>query len=377
MKVRLATQDLIRALTRAYGIVDKRSSMPILSYALLETVGNDTVRISAASAETRLTATYPASVDEPGRIAVNARQCYEIAKTLPGETVDLDSSEDETGVALVSGPSRFKLVVASADDFPGDEVHTAHTTFTIDASSMARMIDRTLFCASSDENRHSLNGVYFISPKENVLRLVATDGHRLAMVEESFEHSIPCPEGVILPRKGLLELRRTLADSEGNNPEHPQTVELGFTDSHAILQAGAVTLQARLVEGQFPAYEKVIPKDPTLEGSMARAGLIDALKRVSLLSHGRGHMVRLSFQSDGLTLAAEDPEQGEASETIPVQFSGDEPIVMGFNARYLLDVLSHIDEKGVRFRFSDPLSPTLLQPIEDTRFLSVVMPMRL
>lgn len=370
MKMTLKTAELTKALYRVQGIADKKSTMPILAHVLLNATREGLV-VSATDMDVGLSGTYEAEITEPGAVAVQAKQLYEIVKSLGGETVALEKQENNW-VELRSSASRFRLVGMTADEFPALPTHAQTKTFAIPATDLARLIDRTLFCVSTDDNRHNLSGVYCESPKSNLLRLVATDGHRLALAEHHFETEIPIDRGVIVPRKGFQELKRVLADTgEGGS-----TVELGFSGTSGVLRAGSVMLSTRLVEGQFPDYQQVIPKPGDKTAYLGRHGFAEALRRVSLLSQGRAHGVRLRFEAGKVELVAEDPELGEAHEELAVEYRG-EPLAIGFNARYLLDVLVLIDEDEVAFELADDLSPGVLKPRKDSGFLAVVMPMRI
>ncbi len=370
MKMSLKTAELAKALYRVQGIADKKSTMPILAHVLLN-ASKDALAVSATDMDVGLSGTYEASVSQPGAVAVNARQLYEIVKSLSGDKVELEKQENNW-VELRSGASRFRLVGMAADEFPALPTHAQTKSFTIPAADLAKLIDRTIFCVSTDDNRHNLSGVYCESPKSKLLRLVSTDGHRLAMAEQTFAADIPIERGVIVPRKGFQELKRVLSDTG----DGVTNVELGFSGNSGVLRAGSVTLSTRLVEGQFPDYAQVIPKAGDKTAKLGRAAFSEALRRVSLLSQGRAHGVRLRFTPTTVELIAEDPELGEAHEELAVEYKG-EPLTIGFNARYLLDVLALIADEGVLFELTDDLSPGVLKPVEETGFLAVVMPMRI
>ncbi|RYF02858.1 MAG: DNA polymerase III subunit beta, partial [Deltaproteobacteria bacterium] len=209
------------------------------------------------------------------------------------------------------------------------------------------------------------------SPKAGQLRMVSTDGHRLALAEAQFDATLSLPGGAIVPRKGFLELKRVLGDGQDTDVVH-----LGFSKNSCVVRINRTTLCTRLIEGQFPDYAQVIPQAGNKNVRLSRLAFADALRRVSLLSQARAHGVRFTFEPGNLSLLAEDPEFGDAKENFPIEYSG-EPLTVGFNARYILDVLSLIGEQGVRFDLADELSPGVLRPLEDSSFLAVVMPMRI
>jgi DNA polymerase-3 subunit beta len=328
--------------------------------------------VSATDLDVGLCGAYRAEVKDAGSVAVHARQLYEVVKSLPTKTVEL-TKQDNNWVELKSGSGRFRLVGMAADEFPALPTHAQAKSFTISAKDLAAMIDRTLFCVSTDDNRHNLSGIYCESPEAKVLRMVATDGHRLALTQKTFAVEISIDQGVIVPRKGFQELKRVLSDSSEGIDE----VELGFSGNTGVLKAGSVVLSTRLVEGQFPDYDQVIPKGADRLAKIPRHAFAEALRRVSLLSQSRSYGVRFAFEQGKMDLLAEDPEFGEAQETIDIDYSG-EGLTIGFNARYILDVLSLIHDDTILLEFSDDLSPGIIKPENHGRdFLAVVMPMRI
>jgi len=370
MKMTLRTAELARALYRVQGIADKKSTMPSLAHVLLNATSEGLV-VSATDMDVGLAGHYEATVQTPGAVAVHAKQLYEIIKSLSAPSVEIEK-RDNNWIELRAGASRFRLVGMAAEEFPALPTQAQIKPFAIPAADLVRMIDRTIFCVSTDDNRHNLSGIYCESPKPNVLRMVSTDGHRLALAEHTFAVPIHIEHGVIVPRKGFQELKRVLSDST----EHITTVELGFSATSGVIKAGSVTLSTRLVEGQFPDYTQVIPKGGDKLIKIARAPFAEALRRVSLLSQGRSYGVRLSLNDGTLVLVAEDPEFGEAHEEIEVSYKGG-PLTIGFNARYILDALALINDEGVLLELADDLSPGVLKPIEEPGFLAVVMPMRI
>ena len=368
MKINVKRSELVRALYRVQGIVEKRPTMPIAAHVLLEAEAQG-LTVSATDADVSLAGAYEAEVLTPGKITVHARQLYDIVKSLAHDDISLQA-RDNHWLELKCGNSEFHLAGNAADEFPALPEVERHAQLVISAATLLQMIDRTLFCVSTDENRHNLAGVYCEPQGDKVLRMVSTDGHRLALAEGEVSSGPMFARGVLVPKKGLMECRRVLSETHGEGEVH-----LGIVNHGAIFRYNNVTLTTRLIDAAFPDYRQVIPEAGTKEVQLGRAAFTDALKRVSLLSQSRSHGVRMQFADNTLTLEAEDPEQGDAREHLPVEYSG-EAITIGFNARYVLDVLALITEPRVRFQLSDDLSPGVLQPLEDRRFVSVVMPMR-
>ena len=368
LKINVKRNELVRALYRVQGVVEKRPTMPIAAHVLLEAEAKG-LTVSATDADVSLAGTYEAEVVSPGKVTVHARQLYDIVKSLAGEQVSLQIRENNW-LELQCGNSEFHLAGASADEFPALPEVERHEQCVMPAATLLQMIDRTLFCVSTDENRHNLAGVFCEPQGERTLRMVSTDGHRLALAEGDVTKGPLLAQGVLIPKKGLMECRRVLSESHAEGE-----VRLGVVSHGAIFTYNNVTLTTRLIDSSFPDYRQVIPETGTKEVQLARTAFADALKRVSLLSQSRSHGVRMQFEAETLTLEAEDPDQGDARERLDVTYTG-EPITIGFNARYVLDVLALITEPRVRFQLSDDLSPGVLQPLDDKRFTSVVMPMR-
>jgi DNA polymerase-3 subunit beta len=371
MKMSIQAAELARALYRVQGIADRKSTMPILAHVLLDATPDQGLTVSATDLDVGLSGRYSAEVHQAGSVAIHARQVYEIVKSLPTQSIQFHK-QDNNWVEIKSGSSRFRLVGMAADEFPALPTLVQSKTFKVPAAELALMIDRTLFCVSTDDNRHNLSGIFCESPEPNLLRMVSTDGHRLAMSERKFDGDVTIDQGVIVPRKGFQELKRVLSDST----ETIEDVELGFSGNSGVLRAGRVTLSTRLVEGQFPDYTQVIPKSSSRNARINRPVFAEALRRVSLLSQSRAYGVKLAFSAGKLDLLAEDPEFGEAQETIEVDYDA-EPLNIGFNARYILDVLSLTQDEGIQFELSDDLSPGIIRPAENGGFLAVVMPMRI
>jgi DNA polymerase-3 subunit beta len=373
MKIIIRTEELRRALHRVQGIAKSKSTMPILAHVLLEAAKDgehEALRLSATDLDVGLSGEYQAEVLEPGAIALQARQLYDILKSLSTEMLEL-TSRDGNRMELLAGKTRFELVGMGADEFPSVPSHAQVETFTLPAADLLQLVDRTLFCVSTDEHRHHLSGVYCVRSGSHGLRMVATDGHMLALAEKTFESEIPLESGVIVPRKGLQVLKRVLSDADG-----AAEVELGFSGTNGLLRAGSVVLSTRLVEGLFPEYDQVIPQESERVVKLARVAFSDALRRVSLLSHNRAFGVRMRFEEGSVELTAEDPDTGRASDTLVCEFRG-APLEVGFNARYIQEVLSHISDESVLFALSDHLSPGVIRPFEEPGFLAVVMPMRI
>lgn len=370
MRITVATQEFAKALYRAVGIADKKSTMPVLAHVLLKAESGVGLTVSATDLDVGIQGTYQADIEVSGSVSVNAKHLFEIIKSLTSDSISLEV-KDNYWIEVHSGAFKTNLVGMNAEEFPALPEPGDINTFKVPADALIQMIDRTLFCVSTDDNRHNLSGVYCESTESGLLRMVATDGHRLALSEHQFDCDIPLQQGVIVPRKGFQELKRVLSDGDST-----KEVELGFSERNGILKTDSVTLTTRLVEGRFPDYQQVIPSSSNKTLKVSKPRLAEALKRVSLLSQGRAWGVRLSLSTDTLDLVAEDPEFGDARETLAVDYQS-EDLTIGFNARYLLDVLQLIKDETVTLMLTDELSPGIIRPLEEQGFLAVVMPVRI
>ncbi len=375
MELKIGVQDLATALGRSQGIVEKKSTMPILSHVLLEARKAGQVVVSATDLDLAVSSEHPCEVLKEGSLAVSARHLYEIVRALPEPSVTLKRAQNNY-LEVKSGSAEFRIVGLPAEDFPAlprfDKVPFAP----VDASLLLEMIERTFFAVSTDETRYNLNGVFF-EPGPSVLRLVATDGHRLSLAEKAVEATFGLKRGVILPKKGLAELKKLLSEAVESGEEKPEA-KLGFLENSAIFQRPGVVLVMRLIEGLFPDYKQVIPKAGEKVVKLSRNRFADTLRRVSLLSSDKAHAVKLDLGKGQLRVLSQNPDLGEAKEDVPVEYEG-EPLKIGFNARYLIEVLAVLQSGDVVLELADDLSPGVLKGAEekDQGFTAVVMPMRI
>ncbi|ABC79780.1 DNA polymerase III subunit beta [Anaeromyxobacter dehalogenans] len=375
MELKIGAQELAKALGRSQGIVEKKSTMPILSHVLLEAKKGDQLVVSATDLDLAVSSEHACEVLKEGAVAVSARHLYEIVRALPEQTVTLKKAHNNY-LEVKSGPSEFRIVGLPAEDFPAlprfDKVPFAD----VDPALLLEMIERTFFAVSNDETRYNLNGVYF-EPAGDALRLVATDGHRLSLSERTVGATFGLKRGVILPKKGLAELKKLLAEAAESGEEKPEA-KLGFVENSAIFRRPNVVLVMRLIEGLFPDYKQVIPKAGEKVFKVGRARFLETLRRISLLSSDKAHAVKLDLSKDLLRVLSQNPDLGEAKEEVPVEYAG-EPLKIGFNARYIMEVLQAVKSNEVVFELADDLSPGVLKGGEeaDQGFTAVVMPMRI
>jgi DNA polymerase-3 subunit beta len=372
MKLTVPKNELQRGLSRIQSIVEKRSSMPILSHVLLEAEKKPArLSLAATDLEVGVRSEQDAEVSSAGSLTVSAKKLYEIVRELPEEPVTLQSSE-HSYLTIQCARAQFTLAGTSAEEYPSLPDFKAGNLVRAQAAVLSTMIERTMYAASVDETRYNLNGVYIeVEPESGKLRMVATDGHRLGCVERTLGPEVKkLAGGVIVPRKGLAELKRLVDEEDADE------VELGFEGNSGLARKGSVTLVMRLIEGEFPNYRQVLPKETTRRFVVASEDLVRSLRRVALLSAERSRSVRLELGKNSVVLSSKNPDLGEAREELDVDYAGD-PVSIAFNASYLLDALGAMHSKEVEVGLQDELSPARLQPTDDAETLAVVMPMRL
>ncbi len=369
MELIIRVSELSKALQRVQGIVEKKSAMPIVANALIQSLGNERISVAATDLEIGLTAEYEAEVVKPGALTLGAKALYDIVRSLPEDTVTLKQAANQW-IEISCGKVKYRVVGMAADGFPKLPTFEDVPFFAIDPALFREMIEKTLYAVSTDETRYSLTGV-FCEPvtEQKGLRMVATDGHRLALIERPTEDAPVMTEGVIIPRKGLHELKKLLEG--GEDPSR-----LGFIENCAVFERGGVTLTIQLVDGRFPDYQQVIPGAAVRNVKVSKQQLNAALKRTSLLSPDKAQGVRLDLAPGILALSANNPDLGEAREEIEVDYDG-EPLKIGFNFRYLMDVLSVLGTDEAEIQLIDELSPGVITGAGSEGYRAVIMPMRI
>ena len=369
MDFQVAREPLLRALQLLQNIVEPRQTLPILANVLIE-AREQGLRLAATDLEVGARVAVPGTVTRIGAITLAARKLVELVRELPAEPVTF-SLLDNGGVRLTCGRASFKLVGLPADEYPPLDVDGMGGTLGVEAGLLRSMVGRTSYAMSQDESRPFLNGLY-LSAKKQELRLVATDGHRLALARSAVDADVEMTG--IVPRKAVQELTRVLGGAE--------RVDLAVGESKFFVRTEGFELVSKLVEGQFPNYEQVIPKSSPLRLVVERESLLAAIRRVAVVADDRTRPVRLTAAEGRLRLWAQSQELGEAEETLPAEFGGDETTI-GFNARYLLDALGPMDRPWTVIGLKDGLSPgVLLGATEkdappDDAYRCVIMPMRM
>lgn len=359
-------RDILAALQTVIGVVEKRQTMPILSNVLLQSRNNQLV-ITATDLELELVTQCPAVIGESGAAAIPARKLLDICRGLP-EDAEIECQQVENQTRIVSGRSRFTLSSLSSQDWPHlDEVDTGQRV-TVPESMLKTLMDRTHFAMAHQDVRYYLNGLLLVI-RQDRLRCVATDGHRLALSDAYVDLQIETPIQAIVPRKAVTELVRLLGTSDAE-------ITLQLSDKHLRLQLPGLSFTTKLIDGRFPDYERVIPTDPERRMHAHRDTIRQALSRTRILSNEKFGGVRLMLDSDRLKLQAQNVEREEAEDEIAVTYNH-EPIEIGFNVNYLLEALGALQSEEFVLSLSGPDSSGVIQAAGDDSSCYVVMPMRL
>ncbi|MCM2972690.1 DNA polymerase III subunit beta [Larsenimonas suaedae] len=367
MKFSISREALLRPLTLVAGVVERRQTLPVLSNVLLS-VDEHELSLTGTDLEVELVGrTVPDSVELPGSATVPARKLMDICKSLPEGSVISVTVEDSRAIVR-AGRSRFTLSTLPVAEFPNIDEGQSKAEITLTRGTVKHLIDATSFAMAQQDVRYYLNGM-LIDLSDQLVRAVATDGHRLAMCAKSAEFALETPTKMILPRKGVIELSRLLDDSD-----EPLTLIIG--DNHLRARTGNYTFTSKLVDGKFPDYERVVPKNGDKQFMADRAELRQVLSRTAILSNEKYRGVRLNLEEGTLRVTANNPDQEEAEEIVSVEYSG-APLEIGFNVGYLVDVLSVLGTEQVQMTLSDPNSSALMEATGGSDALYVVMPMRL
>ena len=369
MKATIERATLLKSLGHVQSVVERRNTIPILSNVLIEASEEGSIRLMATDLDLQINEIVDASVSQPGATTVSAHTLFDIARKLPeGSQVELNAADGKMQVN--AGRARFNLSTLPRDDFPVIAEGELPTRFELPAATLRQIIDKTRFAISTEETRYYLNGI-FIHVSDDatpVLKAAATDGHRLARV------TVPRPAGaegmpdVIIPRKCVAELRKLLDEVDG-------TVQVSLSESKVRFGLGSAILTSKLIDGTFPDYSRVIP---TANDKLLRIdprSFEEGVDRVATIASEKTRAVKMALDRDRITLSVTSPENGTAAEEVPGDYAS-EGFEIGFNARYLLDILGQIDGDTVEVHLADAAAPTLLRENDNAPALYVLMPMR-
>lgn len=369
MKVTIEREILLKSLNHVQGVVERRNTIPVLSNILIAAKG-ESVNFTATDLDISIVESAAAIVDQEGSITAPAHLLYDIVRKLPdGTQISIEKVED-TRIDVRSGRSQFTLQALSADDFPNLSSGEMSHEFSLKVADLKRMIEKTRFAVSTEEARYYLNGIYFHALEEGDAKLcaVATDGHRLAKVEITMPTGAAGMPGIIIPRKTVGELHKLL---DGDDED----IAISLSDSKIEFRIGQTIVTSKLIDGNYPDYNRVIPSNNQNAMNVETRILTKAVDRVSTVANDRGRAIKLALAKDVLTLEVNNPDSGHAEEELMVEYDSVN-IEIGFNAKYMLDVLSQLEGEQVEFLFAENVDPVLIKDQGDEGTIYVLMPMR-
>ncbi|MCI5059781.1 MAG: DNA polymerase III subunit beta [Alphaproteobacteria bacterium] len=370
MKFTIDRASLLRSLGHVQSAVEKRNTIPILSNVLLK-AENAVLSLSTTDMDMEINESVAATIAEPGATTAPAATLFDIVKKLPDDSeVELTLDASGNQMSVKAGRSNFKLSCLPVADFPELGQGDMPTSFSLPANDLRALIDRTRFAMSTEETRYYLNGIYLHAAENDgvkVLRAVATDGHRLARFEMPLPEGAENMPGVILPRKMVAELRK-LVDEAGD------AIKIDLSESKVRFTFDHIIVTSKLIDGTFPDYQRVIPQGNDKVIEVNPKAFSSAIDRVSIISDGKSRAVKMTLNGKTMTLSANSPEAGSATEDLEI--NGNDNMEIGFNARYLMDITSQIEGDGCRLTLADPSSPTIIQDAGDASSLYVLMPLR-
>lgn len=370
MEIKIKKEFLYESLSWVQSVVDRKTTMPILSNVLMEAKGSS-LTLTATDLEVGVIGNINVEIIQPGKVAVPAKGLYDIVKELENGLITLKTGENHW-LEIQGGRSQFKLVGMDPSEFPVLPKKEEGVSFQLEATTLMEMLGKVDMAMSTDETRYNLNGILIETEEKegkNLLRVVATDGHRLSLSERELKKKVPLEQSVIFPRKGVAEIKRMLEGKEGE-------VYLWVGKRQATVEKEERSLFIRLIDGQFPPYGQVIPQKGKRVLSVSREELTKALRRVSVVTTDRTHGVQFKFSPGNLEIFASNPDLGEAKEELVVQYKGG-AFNVGFNAAYFLDCLAIVEDEQVVLQLGDEVSPCLIQSEIDHGFTHVIMPMRI
>ena len=377
-------KEFLKGLGLMQSVAGRKTTLPILSHILMEWDGNS-LHITGTDLETGVCEELTVTVHEKGKGSVSAKKLYEIVRELPEETIHIEKKENHW-ITLQCGKSIFNLAGLDPDEFPSLPAYEDQYFSEVSTHLLREMIDKTVFAASNEESRYHLNGILFLQRKEDsapsgpgreeggILRMVATDGHRLSLIDRESPKIRGIEKGIIIPKKGVLEIKKIMGDRDGE-----EGMGVYFDQTHGFFKMGKSLMAIRLIDGEFPEYEQVIPKENDKKLLMEKEKMYGCLRRISTMASERVEGIRLSFRKNCVELSSYHQDFGDAKEEVEVVYEGP-PLEIGFNARYLMEALNAIDAEQVVMELKDEGSPGIIKPlssIEPSNQICIIMPMRI
>jgi DNA polymerase-3 subunit beta len=371
MKINIQSQILRDGLNKVLTVIDKKNSRPILTNCLINAFTSH-IELIATDLEVMAKIIIPANVTESGSFCINTKNIFDIVRELPDDEMEMDINQESNLLNLTCKKINYSLLITNAEDYPQVNFQSSGEAFNIKAEDLTKIINKTSHSVSTDETRINLNGIY-MQKLDNKLRAVAIDGHRLALLDihnfESENQSLV--DGVIIPKKGISELKKI---SDANLSTE---LEISMDDSFMYINSSDnYYLSIRLIAREYPKYQTVIPSKTVNTMTLDRNSLYDAVKRIRILSNEKTNGIKTILTKNQLTISANHPSLGHATEVLPVRYDGDD-IEIGFNAKYMLDSLHVLDVNEIIYEFNNELSPVIVRSNEEPDFLGIIMPLKL
>ena len=375
MNFEIEKKEFLKGLGLMQSVAGRKTTLPILSHILLEW-DQSSLYLTGTDLETGIREELTATIHQKGRASVSAKKLYEIVRELPEEAIRIEKKENQW-ITLECGKSIFNLAGLEPEEFPSLPTSQDENFSSISTRLIREMIEKTVFAASNEESRYHLNGILFLQTKQGgkeILRMVATDGHRLSLVDRESQTIRGIEKGIIIPKKGILEIKKIIGDRDGE-----EEMGIYFNSTHGFFKMGKSLTVIRLIDGEFPEYEQVIPKGNDKKLAMAKEKIYSSLKRVSTMASERMEGVKFSLKKNSMEMSSYHQDFGDAKEEVEVAYEGPQ-LQIGFNARYLIEALNVMDAEEVLMELKDEGSPGILRPSSTpgpSNQFCIIMPMRL
>ena len=375
MNFEIHKKEFLKGLNLMQSVAGRKTTLPILSHILIEGE-NNSIYLTGTDLETGIRQELTATIQQGGKASISAKKLYEIVRELPEEMIHIKKKENHW-ITLQCGKSVFNLAGLDPDEFPSFPTYQDGYFSKVSTHLMKEIIEKTVFAASNEESRYHLNGVLFSQSQQGtkvVLRMVATDGHRLSLIDRENQAIRGIEKGIIIPKKGVLEIKKIMGDQD-----EEEEIDIYFDQTHGFFKMGKSLMVIRLIDGEFPEYDQVIPKGNDKKIVMQKERIYGCLRRVSTMASERVEGIKLSLKRNSIELNSYHQDFGDAKEEVEVSYEGP-PIEIGFNARYLMEALNVMDMDEVMMELKDEGSPGILKPLSTTEFsnqICIIMPMRI
>ena len=375
MNFEIHKKEFLKGLNLMQSVAGRKTTLPILSHILIEGEKNS-IYLTGTDLETGIREELTATVQQGGKVSVSAKKLYEIIRELPEEMIHIKKKENHW-ITLQCRKSIFNLAGLDPDEFPSLPTYQDEYFSKVSTHLMKEMIEKTVFAASNEESRYHLNGVLFSQSQQGtkvVLRMVATDGHRLSLIDRENQAIRGIEKGIIIPKKGVLEIKKIMGDQD-----EEEEIDIYFDQTHGFFKMGKSLMVIRLIDGEFPEYDQVIPKGNDKKIVMQKERIYGCLRRVSTMASERVEGIKLSLKRNSIELNSYHQDFGDAKEEVEVSYEGP-PIEIGFNARFLMEALNVMDMDEVMMELKDEGSPGILKPLsttESSNQICIIMPMRI